>query len=82
MTVLRVFRNQALKIVRMILYFCRCKYPPNAKDSCGSTPLMDAVKLGHIEISDLLIKNHNVSVSLRKHSLGTSDMILSAVLLQ
>ena len=33
-----------------------CQYPRGAKDSCGSTPLMDAIRGGHLECIKKLIK--------------------------
>ena len=37
-----------------------CQYDNNLKDTCGSTPLMDALRFGNIDIADYLIKEHKV----------------------
>ena len=37
-----------------------CQYENNLKDTCGSTPLMDALRFGNIDIADYLIKEHKV----------------------
>ncbi|GCB78138.1 hypothetical protein scyTo_0018563, partial [Scyliorhinus torazame] len=41
----------------------RCGYKPDAKDSCGVTPFMDAVQNGHVEIAKLLLEKHKASFS-------------------
>lgn len=37
-----------------------CNYPPDATDSCGSTPLMDALRAGFVDVAHLLIQHHKV----------------------
>ncbi len=39
----------------------RSSYQPDMKDSCGTTPLMDALRAGHTEIAQLLIHKHAVN---------------------
>ena len=39
----------------------RCEYKPDTKDSCGTTPLMDALRAGHTDIAQLLVAKHGVS---------------------
>ena len=52
-----------------------CDYAPDVRDSCGVTPLMDAVRAGFVDVAQLLISRHKVmntalrtevKVSLRK----------------
>ena len=38
----------------------RCGYPSDCPDSCGSTPLMDALRTGHVLVAETLIKEHKV----------------------
>lgn len=38
----------------------RCSYTPDSADSCGSTPLMDALRAGHIQVAEILVKEHEV----------------------
>ena len=38
----------------------RCGYTPDSTDSCGSTPLMDALHTGHVQVAEILIKEHKV----------------------
>lgn len=38
-----------------------CQYMIDSQDSCGSTPLMDAVRFDNIEMAQLFIKNHKVN---------------------
>ena len=39
---------------------CRCHYDPNAADSCGVTPLMDAVRGNHVAMTTFLIHEYGV----------------------
>lgn len=39
----------------------RCDYSPDTPDSCGTTPLMDALRSGQVKIAELLINYHGVS---------------------
>ena len=41
----------------------RCEYAVDMKDSCGTTPLMDALRAGHIDIAKLLIEKQKVDVT-------------------
>lgn len=41
----------------------RCSYTPDCCDSCGSTPLMDALRTGHVLVAETLIKEHKVQES-------------------
>ena len=38
----------------------KCNYVPDMKDNCGTTPLMDAFRAGHLHVADLLINKHKV----------------------
>ncbi|KAJ0039382.1 hypothetical protein NL108_016324, partial [Boleophthalmus pectinirostris] len=40
---------------------CRCEYRPDQRDSCGVTPLMDALRNGHISVAKLLLEKHQAS---------------------
>ncbi|PVD25198.1 hypothetical protein C0Q70_15696 [Pomacea canaliculata] len=40
-------------------------YPPDATDSCGSTPLMDALRAGFVDVAHLLIQHHKADVTKR-----------------
>lgn len=37
-----------------------CGYKVDTKDSCGTTPLMDALRSGHIEVAQILLEHHKV----------------------
>ncbi len=47
--------------VRLLLD--RCAFPPDTRDSCGTTPLMDALRAGHTRTAQLLIDKHGASRS-------------------
>lgn len=49
--------------IRKIFSVCRCGYAPDCPDSCGSTPLMDALRTGHVLVAETLIKEHKVQQS-------------------
>ena len=38
----------------------RCSYKTDDTDSCGSTPLMDALRAGFIDVAEMLIQKHKV----------------------
>ncbi|XP_077868333.1 ankyrin repeat domain-containing protein 16-like [Saccoglossus kowalevskii] len=40
----------------------RCHYQVDMVDSCGSTPLMDSLRVGYVDIADLLIMLHKADV--------------------
>lgn len=42
----------------------RCGYTPDCPDSCGATPLMDALREGCVPIAQLLIHKHQVTLQL------------------
>ncbi|KAJ8006980.1 hypothetical protein DPEC_G00112820 [Dallia pectoralis] len=39
----------------------RCGYVPDSRDSCGVTPLMDALRNGHIAVAKILLQMHQAS---------------------
>ena len=47
-----------LEVVRILLK--RGDYRNDIADSCGSTPLMDAIKSGYTDIAELLISSNKV----------------------
>lgn len=48
-----------------------CQHPVDAEDSCGNTPLMDAIRMGHTEVAAMMIQDFKVSVSsVNSHSLS------------
>lgn len=54
----------------------RCSYTPDCCDSCGSTPLMDALRTGHVLVAETLIKEHKVQESnMKVWSIVTKDAI-------
>ena len=81
-----------LEAVKILL--TRGHYEPDTTDCCGTTPLMDALRSGHVDIADLLIQRHRVfickvvstcimMVSHYKHlSHGTDEFISSDKILQ
>lgn len=38
----------------------RCSYKTDDQDSCGSTPLMDSLRAGYIDVAEILIERHKV----------------------
>ena len=38
----------------------RCDYGVDVKDSCGTTPLMDALRAGYLDVAQLLIEKQKV----------------------
>ncbi|XP_051889887.1 ankyrin repeat domain-containing protein 16 isoform X2 [Pristis pectinata] len=59
----------------------RCGYGPDAKDSCGVTPFMDAVQNGHIRIAKLLLQKHRANIS-ATDALGAQSLHRAAVTAQ
>ncbi|XP_069763709.1 ankyrin repeat domain-containing protein 16 isoform X2 [Narcine bancroftii] len=59
----------------------RCGYAPDAKDSCGVTPFMDAVQNGHIKIARLLLQSHRANF-LSTDALGAQSLHRAAVTAQ
>uniref|UniRef100_A0A4W3ICB7 Ankyrin repeat domain-containing protein 16 n=1 Tax=Callorhinchus milii TaxID=7868 RepID=A0A4W3ICB7_CALMI len=47
----------------LFLLVCRCQYVPDARDSCGVTPFMDAMQNGHIDTAKLLLEKHKANVA-------------------
>ncbi|CAL1531521.1 unnamed protein product [Lymnaea stagnalis] len=48
-----------------VLYLVQhCGYKPDERDSCGVTPLMDALRAGHLDAANFLIDYHKADVSL------------------
>ena len=61
----------------------RCEYAADNKDSCGTTPLMDALRAAHIDIAKLLIEKQRVDVTFRHKMINKLKMlILSTRLMQ
>jgi ankyrin repeat protein len=46
------------------LLLAKCEYPADQGDSCGSTPLMDALRSGHVNVAKILIDEGKVGASL------------------
>lgn len=46
----------------------RVKYPVDEADNCGSTPLMDALRSGHVSIANVLATLHNVIIQIIKRT--------------
>ena len=46
----------------------KCDYAPDTPDSCGVTPLMDALRAGFLDIAQILISQHKV-IKLRRQML-------------
>ena len=40
----------------------RCDYAVDMKDSCGTTPLMDALRAGYLDVAQLLIEKQKVGL--------------------
>ncbi len=38
----------------------KCNYAADMKDNCGTTPLMDAFRAGHLHVANLLIEKQKV----------------------
>ncbi|XP_022801531.1 ankyrin repeat domain-containing protein 16-like [Stylophora pistillata] len=55
----------------------RCSYIPDSPDSCGSTPLMDALRAGHIPVAEILINEHKAAIT-AKDQLGRQAIHLAA----
>lgn len=51
---------------------CRCGFTMDLPDCCGSTPLMDALHAGHVQIAETLIKTYKVDNSIQWISNKTS----------
>ena len=46
--------------VQMLL--SRGNYATDEADACGNTPLMEALRMGHLDIAELLISDHHASL--------------------
>lgn len=47
-------------VIRILL--SRGSYSTDEVDACGNTPLLEALRMGHRNIAELLIMEHNASV--------------------
>ena len=45
-------------VVQLLLQ--KARYPVDQQDSCGSTPLMDALRAGYTQVADVLLEEHQV----------------------
>ena len=43
----------------------RCGFDVNVTDSCGTTPLMDAARAGHVDMINLLVNQFQVSTKFK-----------------
>lgn len=65
------------RLQAVIFLVKHCQYENNLKDTCGSTPLMDALRFGNIDIADYLIKEHKEMLQERDY-LGRHCVHLAA----
>ena len=57
-----------LHLLEFFFSFYRCGYAPDCPDSCGSTPLMDALHAGHVLVAETLINEHKVQELVKEYS--------------
>ena len=51
-----ILRPSHIKIYMGVVQLCRCGYDVNATDSCGISPLMDAIRGNHLNATQFLLK--------------------------
>ena len=78
--VFKVIMRSLLSVLHVALHGCveavemmmeRCGYQTDQQDSCGSTPLMDALRAGYVDVARILIGKHKVPPSMRYSCLGS-----------
>ena len=42
----------------------KCSYQVDVADTCGSTPLMDSLRAGFLDVAEILIQKHKVGVKI------------------
>ena len=51
----------------------RCDYAVDMKDSCGTTPIMDALRAGYLDVAQLLVEKQKVGLITVSQSFTTKQ---------